>query len=102
MYLIYFHKFNLGSIQLYAIINARRLLVYISSTVYNKVLIYTAEWTGAMQSEKLAQGFNIAAQDSRYKIQEALFNVGLHVNLITLAHLSYFPTNKCKATRHKT
>ena len=37
-----------------------------------------------------------------YKIQEALFNVGLHMNLITLAHLSYFPTNKCKATRHKT
>ena len=36
-------------------------------------------------------------QDTRYKIQEALFNVGLHVNLITLAHLSYFPTNKCKA-----
>ena len=27
-----------------------------------------------------------------YKIQEALFNVGLHVNLITLAHLSYFQT----------
>ena len=38
----------------------------------------------------------------RYKIQEASFNVGLHVNLITLAPLSYFPTNKCKATRHKT
>ena len=27
-----------------------------------------------------------------YKIQEALFNVGLNVNLITLAHLNYFPT----------
>ena len=38
-------------------------------------------------------------QDTRYKIQEALFNVGLPVNLITLAHLSDFPTNKCKATR---
>ena len=24
-----------------------------------------------------------------YKIQEALFNIGLHMNLITLAHLSY-------------
>ena len=36
-----------------------------------------------------------------YKIQEALFNVGLNVNLITLAHLSYFPTNKCKAIKHK-
>ena len=41
-------------------------------------------------------------QDTRHKTQEALFNVGLHVNLITLAHLSYFPTNKCKATRHNT
>ena len=39
---------------------------------------------------------------TRYTILEALFNVGLHDNLITLAHLSYFPTNKCKATRHKT
>ena len=29
-----------------------------------------------------------------YKIQEPLFNVGSHVNFITLAHLSYFPTNK--------
>ena len=28
----------------------------------------------------------------RHKIQEALFNVGLHENLITLAHLSYFLT----------
>ena len=27
------------------------------------------------------------------------FNVGLHVNLITLPHLSYFPTNKFKATQ---
>ena len=35
----------------------------------------------------------------KYKIQdtrEALFNVGLHENLITLAHLSYFPTNSVK------
>ena len=31
--------------------------------------------------------------DKLYKIQEALFNVGLHENLITLAHLSYLPTN---------
>jgi len=30
--------------------------------------------------------------DSCNKIQEALFNVGLHDNLIT-AHLSYFPTS---------
>ena len=41
-------------------------------------------------------------QDTRYKIQEALFNVGLHMNLITSAHLRYFAINKCKATIHKT
>ena len=28
----------------------------------------------------------------RFKIQEALFNVGLHEDLITLAHLGYFST----------
>ena len=38
---------------------------------------------------------------TRCNIQEALFNVGLHINLITLAHMRYFPTNKCKATIHK-
>ena len=36
-----------------------------------------------------------------YKIQEAICNVGSHVNFITLVHLRYFPANKCKATRHK-
>ena len=36
------------SVQSYATINVRRLLVHISTTVYNQVLIYTAEWTGAM------------------------------------------------------
>jgi len=35
------------------------------------------------------------------KLQEALFDVGLHVNFRALAHLSYFPINKCKATRHE-
>ena len=35
------------------------------------------------------------------KIKGALFNVGLHRNCLTLARLSYFTTNKCKATRHK-
>jgi len=34
---------SLGSIQPYATINARRLLVHISITVYSQVLIYTAE-----------------------------------------------------------
>ena len=33
---------SLGSIQPYATINARRLLLHISTTVYNQVLIYTA------------------------------------------------------------
>ena len=32
----------------------------------------------------------------------ALFNVALHENLIALAHVSYFPTIKCKAMKHKT
>ena len=36
---------SLGSIQPYATINVRRLL---STTVYSQLLIYTAEWTGAM------------------------------------------------------
>ena len=39
---------SLGSIQPYATINARRLLLYISTTVYSQVLVYIAEWTGAM------------------------------------------------------
>ena len=34
---------SMGSIQLYATINARRQLVHISTTVYSQVLIYTAE-----------------------------------------------------------
>ena len=48
---------SLGSIQPYATINARRLLVHISTTVYSQILIY-------VEREKLAQGFNTAAQDS--------------------------------------
>ena len=31
-------------------------------------------------------------QDTRYKIQESLFNVGYMIILVTLAHLSYFPS----------
>ena len=34
---------SLGSIQPYATINAQRLLVHISTTVYSQVLIYSAE-----------------------------------------------------------
>ena len=40
---------SLGSIQPYATINARRLLVHISTNVYSHVLIY--ELTGAMYSK---------------------------------------------------
>ena len=39
---------SLGSIQPHATINARWLLIHIVTTVYSQVLIYTAEWTGAM------------------------------------------------------
>ena len=39
---------SLGSIQPYATINARRLLVHISTNVYSQVPVHTAEWTGAM------------------------------------------------------
>ena len=42
------------AIQPYAIINARRLLIYISTTVYSQVLMYT----------KTAQGLNTSALDS--------------------------------------
>ena len=34
---------SLGSVQPYATINARRLLVHISTTIYSQVLIYSAE-----------------------------------------------------------
>ena len=48
---------SLGSIQPYATINAWRLLVHISTTVYSQVLIYRAVWTRAMQSEKTCPRF---------------------------------------------
>ena len=48
---------SLGNIQPYATINARRLLIYVSTTVYSQILIYTAEWTGAMTSEKTCPRF---------------------------------------------
>ena len=58
---------------------------------------------GVDVSQLLPGGGEVLAVATPVKIQlqEALFNVGLHENLITLAHLSYFPTNKCKATRQK-
>ena len=39
---------SLGSIQPYTTIIMQRLLIHISTTVCSQVLIYTAEWTGAM------------------------------------------------------
>ena len=48
---------SLGSIQPYATINARRLYVHISTTVYSLVLIY---WSN-VERKNLAQGFNTAA-----------------------------------------
>ena len=55
---------SLGSIQLCAAINARRLRVHISTTVYSQVLIYTAEELEQCRVKKLAQGFNTAANDA--------------------------------------
>ena len=64
---------SLGSIQPYATINARRLLVHISINIYIYIYIYIyiARYSFIQLSEleqrrviKLAQGFNTAAQDS--------------------------------------
>ena len=53
---------SLGSIQLYAAVNVRWLLVYISTTVYSQVLIQLTELEQC-KVKKLAQGFKTAAQD---------------------------------------
>ena len=50
---------SLGSIQPYATINARRLLVHISTTVYSQVLIYTANWTGASSTPEPLRFYNM-------------------------------------------
>ena len=47
----------LGSIQWYAAINARRLLVHISTTVYSQILIYPLSELEQCRVKKLAQGF---------------------------------------------
>ena len=52
---------SLGSIQHYAKINARRLLIYISTTVYSQ-FIQLSELEQC-RVKKLAQGFNTIAQD---------------------------------------
>ena len=54
---------SLGSIQPYAAINARRLLVHISTTVYSHVLIFIQlSELEQYRVKKLAQGFNTAAR----------------------------------------
>ena len=55
---------SLGSIQPYATITARRLLVYISTTVYSQVFIYAADKLEQCRVKQLAQCFNTTAQDS--------------------------------------
>ena len=57
---------SLGSIQPYAAINARRLLVHISTTVYSQVLIQLNELEQC-RVKKLAQGFNTAAHMEGYQ-----------------------------------
>ena len=54
---------SLGSIQPYAAINARKLLVHISTTVYSQVLIFIQlSELEQCRVKKLAQGFNTAAR----------------------------------------
>ena len=53
----------LGNIQPYAAINARRLLVHISTTVYSQVLILIQlSELEQCRVKKLAQGFNTAVR----------------------------------------
>ena len=52
---------SLGSIQPYATINARRLLIHISTTVYSHSFIQLSELEQC-RVNKLAQGFNTAAR----------------------------------------
>ena len=54
---------SLGSIQPCATINARMLLVYISTTVYSQVLFIQLSELEQRKVKKHAQGFYTAAQD---------------------------------------
>ena len=55
---------SLGSIQPYATINAQRLLVHISTTVYSQVSFIQLSELEQCRVKKLTRGFNTAAQDS--------------------------------------
>ena len=56
---------SLGNIQLYATINARRLLVHISTTVYSQVYsVIQLRELEQCRVKKIAQGFITAARDS--------------------------------------
>ena len=55
---------SLGSIQPYATINAQRLLVHISTTVYSQITYIQLSELEQCIVKKLAQCFNTAAQNS--------------------------------------
>ena len=65
----------------HAAINALRLLIQISTTVYSQVLSHTAEWTGAMQSEKLPKICHTAAAKDLN-----LCSLSWEPNTLTLTH----------------
>ena len=56
---------SLGSIQRYAIINARKLLVHISTTIYSHACTHFYSWVNWSNVEwkTIAQGFNITAEN---------------------------------------
>ena len=90
------YNYHLSLLDLAAHLSCPTHLSYTAVTI-NLTLLRIRSST---REHKVARTWQVAC--TRYNTQEALFNFGLHVNLITLAHLSYFPTNKCKATRQKT
>ena len=65
----------------------------VQCTVYNQVVIHIAEWTGATQSKKLAQGFNTAAQDSN------LGPLNQESEALPLSHCSRGETLLCQSVR---
>ena len=63
----------MGSIQLYATIDARRLLVHISTTGYSQVLSLQLSDLEQRRVKKRPQCFNTAAQDSNMSSIIALY-----------------------------